>query len=73
MDRVKEEDDGMSNLIDISTVSKTAKVSDQHIHTVMPRIHLDSDNYLIIANYCVECGKRIDGRRVKTEPLEVTE
>ena len=51
---------------------KSIKAS-QHFHTVDYRIYLDNDNYMIIAKYCVECGKVISRRRVKTEPMEVTE
>lgn len=45
----------------------------QHFHIVDYRIYLDNDNYMVIDKYCVECRKVISKRRVKTEPMEVTE
>ena len=45
----------------------------QHFHIVDYRIYLDNDNYMVITEYCVECGKVIGRRRVKTEPMEVEE
>lgn len=54
------------NIGELSVIKKT-----EHFHTVsQPYIRLGADNYLYIEERCLECGKILSGRRVKTEPLD---
>lgn len=54
--------------LNIGTLSAVKKT--EHFHTVgPPYICLGEDNYLYIEERCLECGKILSGRRIKTEPL----
>jgi hypothetical protein len=56
------------------SATNTIKISTQHFHTVgTPSIRLGADNYLYIEERCLECGKILNGRRIKTEPLQKVE
>ena len=65
------DEDGMNdkkvelNNCKLGVVKKT-----EHFHTAgQPYIRLGEDDYLYIEERCIECGKILGGRRIKTEPL----
>lgn len=59
----------LSTVTTIGSDSASSKKT-EHFHTVGEcYIRLGADEYLYIEERCIECGKILNERRIKTEPL----
>ncbi len=62
----------MNNLISLRRIffPTEEELAEDFQHRLTTQIFLDSNDYLYIAQYCMDCGKVFSKRRIKTEPVE---